>query len=514
MMDGRSEQDIERLRAAYLLTDLHAKKLAKENIELKLQIARLEGRVLNPEDIELPFPEVTNVTIPGTQAGSSDADAEAGSDSSSTTAENDDGKKKRGHGPRSQPKLPIEIVTHPLADDQLCCEICGGSKLKRMEGQAEEYEEVTVIERAYKIVLHQLWKYSCCDCHSNVVTASAPPRLVPGGRYSNEFAVNVAIDKYADNMPLERQADRMAREGLVVTSSTLVDYLHALTDLFEPVKRELFIWAFDNEPVLNVDETGWPFVDRKTGKRRRTAWCVSSPRAVIHHLLASKSTKTAQKLIGGYEGTVVADGYQVYEALARAEGKEGFTLANCWAHVLRKFRDCLENEPQRVPQILDLIGKMYKVERQIEGPFPGSEEATAQRLRLRQTESLPISQEIRSWAFSQGGLKRSDFGKAVTYMLKRWAGLTVFLSNPLVPLDNNHAERSLRKLVTGRKVHYGSRSEDGLRFAEVHYSLIDSCRLNDVNPRAYYLHLLHARLEDPQTIILPHEYAALNQGNS
>jgi hypothetical protein len=96
-------------------------------------------------------------------------------------------------------------------------------------------------------------------------------------------------------------------------------------------------------------------------------------------------------------------------------------------------------------------------------------------------------------------------------MLKRWAGLTVFLSNPRVPLDNNHAERSLRKLVTGRKVHYGSRSEDGLRFAEVHYSLIDSCRLNDINPRAYYLHLLTTRLKDPQAIILPHEYASTQE---
>lgn len=505
MVDGTTERDIERLRAAYLLTDQHAKKLARENIELKLQIARLEGRVLTQDELELPLPETTNVTIGDTETDSSSTDADIGKDSDTRTTPPKD--EKPGHGPHAQPKLPIEIVDHTLANDQCECDICGG-RLEEIEEQTEDSEEITVIERTYKIVVNQRLKYHCCDCHSNVITAPMPPRLVPGGRYSNEFAISIAIDKYADNIPLERQVERMARSGLVVTSSTLVDQLHALTDLFEPVKRELFIWAFDNEPVINVDETGWPFADRKVGKRRRTAWCVSSPRAVIHHLLASKSTKTAQTLIGGYEGVVVADGYQVYVSLARAEGKEGFTLANCWAHVLRKFRDCLDSEPQKADEILNRIGKLYDVEHQVDGPFPGNEEAQAKRLRLRQIHSLPITNEIRQWAFSQGGLRRSDFGKTIAYMLKRWERLTVFLSNPRVPLDNNHAERSLRKLVIGRKVHYGSRSEAGLRFAEVHYSLIDSCLLNDVDPLAYYRFLLNARLNDPQAIILPHEYAS------
>lgn len=93
-------------------------------------------------------------------------------------------------------------------------------------------------------------------------------------------------------------------------------------------------------------------------------------------------------------------------------------------------------------------------------------------------------------------------------MLKRWDELTLFLDDPLIPIDNNHAERSLRKLVTGRKVHFGSRSEPGLKFAEVHYSLIDSCRINDVPPLDYYRHIVRLRLEDPSTIVLPHEFAA------
>jgi len=509
MVDGRTEQDIERLRAAYLLVDRHASILAKENIDLKQRIAELEGRELTQAELELPLPEVIEVTLDSSDGEHTsddekkDSPAGDGADGSSAPEEK---QRRPGHGPRSQPKLPLVFERHELPADERECKVCGGT-LEEMGSQSEDSEEITVVERAYTIVVHQRQKYRC-DCNANVVTASAPERLVPGGRYSNDLIATVAIDKYADNIPLESQVQRMARSGLEVTSSTLVDLLHALTALLEPVWRELYVWMLDNEPVLNVDETGWPFADRKTGRRRRTAWCVSSPRAVIHHLLASKSGEMAERLLGGYEGVVVADGYQVYESLAKAEDEAGFSLANCWAHVLRKFRACLETEPERSREVLHLIGLLYRVEENIPDSFPGDEEAQAQRLDLRRTWSAAVAAKIREWAFSQGGLRRSPFGKAVAYMMNRWDNLTRFLSDPKIPLDNNHAERSLRKLVIGRKIHYGSRSEAGLRIAEVHYSLIDSCRLNDVDPLAYYRHLIATRLVIPETIVLPHEFAA------
>jgi len=502
MIDGRTEQNIDRLRAAYLLVDRHATILATEVTKLKQRIAELEGRELTQAELELPLPEVLEITI-GDQGNGQPGEGE---DGPATNGAGTEAKpRRRGHGPRPQPKLPMVYERHELPEDERECAVCGGT-VEEMGDQTDDSEEITVSERIYKVVVHQRQKYRCA-CNANVVTAPAPARLVPGGRYSNDFIATIAIDKYADNIPLERQVDRMARIGLELNSATLVDQLHVLTELFEPVWRELYVWVHDNEPVINADETGWPFADR-AGRRRRTAWCVSSPRAVIHHLLASKSGKVAQSLLGQYEGIVVADGYQVYETLARAEGKAGFDLANCWAHVLRKMRDCLETEPDRTKEALHLIGQLYKIEAEVEGPFPGDERAQAQRAELRDTRSREVIDQIRDWGFSQGGLTRSDFGKAVTYMLKRWKGLTLFLSDPRIPLDNNHAERSLRKLVTGRKVHYGSRSEAGLRIAEVHYSLIDSCRLNGVDPLAYYRHLIETRLADPQAIVLPHEYAA------
>ncbi len=498
MIDGRTEQNIERLRAALLVTERHAQTLAQENIDLKMKIAHLEGRVLTQDELQLPLPEVEEIVIEKVDVPPDDPELVL----EAIPSPQPDTEQKRGHGPRPQPSLPRreELIVLPEAEE--ICPICEQQRV-RLGDATEDAEEITVIEREYILIVRQRAKYTC-GCENVITTAAAPPRIIPGGRYSNDFAISVAIDKYADNIPLERQVERMARQGLDLTSSVLVDQMHGLTSLLEPVWREMLIYLLDHEPVINVDETGWRLWIGSQ-KRRSVAWVVCSPRAVVHLLMESKGGKVAERILGPYEGVVVADGYQVYKSLAKAQLRSGFMLANCWAHVLRKFRDEVDNDP-RAREALRLIGRLYRIEEQA-WPFPGDVETQQQRAELRALWSRPVAEALRTWALEQGGLRRSGFGKALAYMLKRWDELTLFLDNPLVPIDNNHAERSLRKLVTGRKVHFGSRSEPGLRFAEVHYSLIDSCRVNGVPPLDYYRHLVQLRLEDPSAIVLPHEFA-------
>ena len=160
--------------------------------------------------------------------------------------------------------------------------------------------------------------------------------------------------------------------------------------------------------------------------------------------------------------TVVVDGFAVYEVLGR-DGL-GLVLAPYWAHTKRKYEDSADQWLIACAELRALIGELYAIERLVPGPFPG--DASAQRLRqqLRKERSRPILVRIWQWATVQVGLPRSDFGKAVRYMLKRWAGLTRFVEDPRIPLDNNAAERALRSPVVGRKNHDGSRS---LRGAEV-----------------------------------------------
>ena len=149
--------------------------------------------------------------------------------------------------------------------------------------------------------------------------------------------------------------------------------------------------------------------------------------------------------------------------------------------------------------MLRLIGELYEVERLVPGPFPGDEEAQKLRLRLRKERSRPILSSIREWALTQRGLPRSDFGKAVRYMLERWAKLTLFVENPLVYPDNNAAERALRGPVVGRKNHYGSRSKRGTDVAALFYTLCETAKLRNVEPRAYLIQAAYAAIEHPGT---------------
>jgi transposase len=191
----------------------------------------------------------------------------------------------------------------------------------------------------------------------------------------------------------------------------------------------------------------------------------------------------------------------VYEVLAR-DGP-GFALAHCWAHTKRKYEAIAEHWPTACAEIDQHIRDLYAVERLVPGRFPGDAAAQALRHQLRQERSRPLIAQIKTWALEQVGLPRSEFGKAVRYMLDRWTGLTRFLDDPRIALDNNAAERALRGPVVGRKNHYGSKSLRGTQVAALFYTLCESAKLAGVDPHAYLLQAVNAALRDPGTVTLP-----------
>jgi transposase len=366
-----------------------------------------------------------------------------------------------------------------------------------MVGQVETADRITSVKLTYQIERHARQKYRCA-CNGAVVTAPGPAALIPGGRYAPAFAVGVAVAKYADHLPLERQARMMAREGLVIDSQTLWDQIQALARHLEPTYEALGQRALA-APVINVDETRWP---RLGGAPATGAvWSVHAPTVSFYRILPGKSAEEGRQVLGGYRGTAVVDGYAVYEVLARA-GPD-LQLAHCWAHTKRKFDEVAEHWPTACEAIRAHIGDLYAIERLIPRPFPGDATAQAQRHQLRQTRSRPILEEIQRWSAAQVGLPRSDFGKAVRYMRERWTGLTRFVDDPRIPLDNNAAERALRGPVVGRKNHYGSRSLRGTQVAALFYTLCETARLLDVDAHAYLQHAVDAALAVPGTVTLP-----------
>jgi transposase len=311
----------------------------------------------------------------------------------------------------------------------------------------------------------------------------------------------VAASKYLDHLPLERQSRIMQREGLEVGSQTLWDQLDALAGHVEPTYRELSRRALAS-PLVHVDETHWQLM-AKSERKKYWAWCVTSPDTAYYRIFDNRAKGSAEQLLSGYRGTVMADGYGAYGALARAG--PGFTLAHCWAHARRKFVEIESHYPRQAREILDLIGELYAIERDALAYDDGASQAArlALRAQLRAERSRPLIEKIRIWAESQRVMPRSGLGQAIGYMQELWTGLTRFLDDPLIPLDNNPVERALRGLVVGRKNHYGSRSKRGCEVAALFYSLIETAKLCGAEPKSYLLRVASEALDHPGAVTFP-----------
>jgi transposase len=485
MVELTKEQDLETLRQISLLLDRENQRLITKTLDLTAELARLKG--LNPEQLQLAA--LADLQHRRTRVFDQPA-----------TLTNPAAPKRPpapGHGPRPQPTLPVVEIRHELPPDQRQCPTCGG-ELEEMNGQAETSERITTVKLTYQVERHVRLKYRC-GCNAAVVTAPGPAQVQPGSRYAPEFGVGVAVAKYADHLPLERQVKMMAREGLTIDSQTLWDQLNVIARHLEPSYDALGRQVLD-APVINVDETRWPLIG-STAPAKGTVWGIRSPTIAFYRILPGKSADEGRQVLAGYRGTVVADGFAVYEVLAR-DGPT-FTLAHCWAHSKRKYDEIAEHWPVACAEIGPLIGELYAVERLVPGPFPGDADTQALRRQLRQERSRPVLDRIWQWATVQVGLPRSDFGKAVRYMLERWEGLTRFVDDPRVPLDNNAIERSLRGPVVGRKNHYGSHSWRGTQVAALFYTLCETTKLTGVDPQAYLLRALYRALAQPGCVTIP-----------
>jgi transposase len=491
MVELNKEHDLETLRQISLLLDRENQRLITKTLELTAEVARLRG-VPDPEQLQL-------AVLKELEQQRRQVFCRATKRASSATATTPTRPPQPGHGPRPQPTLPVVEIRHDLAPQDRQCPACGG-ELMEMTSQVETSERITTVKLTYQVEHHVRQKYRCC-CNGAVVTAPGPTQILPGSRYAPEFGIGVAVAKYADHLPLERQVRMMAREGLTIDSQTLWDQINAIARHLEPTYEALGQRALE-APVINVDETRWPVMKALT-PAKGTVWTVRSPTVSFYRILPGKSAEEGRQVLNGYRGTVVADGFAVYDVLAR-DGP-AFTLAHCWSHAKRHYDEIAQHWPAACAEIGALIGELYAVERLVPGPFPGDAAAQTLRQQLRHDRSRPVLDRIWQWATVQVGLPRSDFGKAVRYMLERWAGLTRFVEDPGVPLDNNAAERALRGPVVGRKNHYGSRSLRGTQVAALFYTLCETAKLTGIDPHAYLLRALYAAITRPGTITYPED---------
>jgi transposase len=385
--------------------------------------------------------------------------------------------------------LPREEVVLDVADKSCAC--CGGLKVCIGEDTSQRLD---VVPAQLKVIVTRRPKYACRACQGEVVQAPAPERLIENGLPTEALVAQVITAKYADHLPLYRQAQIYARQGIELDRSTLADWVGRAAFELAPVHARL-LEQLRASTKLFADETVVPVLDpgrgrTKTGQlwtyaRDDRPWAGSDPPAVAYVYAPDRKHVRPGQHLAGFTGILQVDGYGAYKELASAGA---VALAFCWAHVRRKFYELQAGDTPApiASEALARIAGLYAIEAEIRG---GTAE---QRRRLRQRRSKPILEALEPWLERQLTLVsgKSKIAEAIRYALSRWQGLGRFLDDGRVELDSNVVERAIRPITLGRKNHLFAGSDGGGQHWAVLASLIATCKINDVDPNAYLADVL------------------------
>ncbi len=387
--------------------------------------------------------------------------------------------------------LPREEVVHMPACQ---CEACG-AELKRIGEDVAEMLEY--IPASFKVIRHIRPKFSCVSCQT-IVQSPAPSRPIARGLAGPGLLAQVAVSKFADHQPLYRQSQIYARQGVELERSTLADWLGQSAALLEPLQRAIGDYVMAAQKV-HADDTPVPVLQpgRKTTKLARLWGYVRDDRpagskdapAVWFAYSPDRKGKWPQEHLKSFTGQLQADGYAGYNPLY--ETGKVYEVA-CWAHVRRKFVDIAEKDKLPVAlEAIERIAALYGVEKLVRGQPPD------QRKAIRQARAGPLLDELKRWFNSEltKTLKKSALANAIRYALTRWTALTRYVDDGRLEIDNNPVEREIRPIALGRKNWLFAGSDLGGERAAAFYSLLNTAKLNGIDPYRYLSHVM-ARIAD------------------
>jgi transposase len=431
--------DLGTLKAMLLAERARAERL--EQIIKELQRHRFGRRAETlPEDqLLLGLEEVEQGAASGEAEGEDAAPAER-------TARAAKRRMNRGSLPGHLPR--IEIVVD--IEDRNCP--CCRNALHRIGEDTSE--RLDIVPAQLRVLVVRRPKYACRACEEVVVQAPAPARLIEGGLPTEATVAQVLVSKYADHLPLYRQAQIYARQGITLDRSTLADWVGRAAWLLRPVHERLLA-KLKTSTKLFADETTAPVLDpgrgrTKTGQlwayaRDDRPWGGSDPPGVAYVYAPDRKAERPITHLAGFKGILQVDGYGGYRVLAE---RGDVTLAFCWAHVRRRFYDLAAAGPAPIAsEALERIAELYAVEADIRG------RSADERHALRQEKSRPILDELEPWLRTKLGLisQKTKLAEAIRYALSRWDGLTCFLDDGRIEIDSNVVERSIRPIALNRK---------------------------------------------------------------
>ena len=484
LMEADLPEDIEALRA--LALD-QSRKLADVTVakgEADAEIERLQSIIdafmrhrfgrkseqLDPDQLQLGLEDIE------TALGAARAAREAG-----TAQPKGDRPRKTNRG-----SLPahLERIEQIVDIDDKACPCCGGGLHQIGEDVAERLD---VVPTTFRVMVTRRPRYGCRSCESAVVQAPAPARIVEGGIPTEALIAQVLVAKYADHLPLYRQAQIYARQGIQLDRSTLADWVGRSAWYLRPL-RDHILERLRRSERLFADETTAPVLDpgrgrTKTGQlwayaRDDRPWGGIDPPMMAYVYAADRKSERAEAHLGDFAGILQVDGYGGYTALAKRQ--QQITLAFCWSHVRRKFFDLADKSPVAT-EVLQRIAGLYAVESEVRGTDADHRRA------VRNEHARVIVDDLRYYleARLRQVSTKSKLAEAIRYALSRWDGLTVFLDDGRVELDTNTVERSIRPLALNRKNALFAGSDEGGDNWAVIATLIENCKIAGINPHTW-----------------------------
>jgi transposase len=394
-------------------------------------------------------------------------------------------RRNRGALPAHLPRMETIIDV----DDPACP--CCRNLLHRIGEDVSE--RLDIVPAQLRVLVVRRPKYACRHCEDGVVQAPAPARVIEGGLPTDALVAQVLVSKYADHLPLYRQAQIYARQGISLDRSTLADWVGRAAWHLRPMHERLLA-QLKASPRLFADETTAPVLDpgrgqTKTGQlfayaRDDRPWGGTDPPGVAYVYAPDRKAARPIEHLSGFAGVLQVDGYSGYRALA---GHNQVTLAFCWAHVRRRFYELAAAGAALIAsEALARIAELYRIENEIRGM------SAANRCRIRQQKSRPTLEALEPWLRTKLGLisQKSKLAEAIRYALSRWDGLTQFVEDGRIEIDSNVVERAIRPLALTRKNALFAGSDRGGEHWAIIASLVETCKLCGVDPQAYLADVL------------------------
>lgn len=401
-----------------------------------------------------------------------------------------DTKKAKPRGKRAP--LPAELprldIVHELPPAERLC-ACGTPMIEIGE---EVSEQLDIVPMKIQVLRHIRKRYACPERDQPPVTAPMPAQPIPKSNASADLIAMLLAVKFIDGLPLARFEKVLARHGVSMSRQTLARWVIAAARLLQPVHNLLRDQLFDGR-ILHMDETTVQVLKEsgRAAKSKSYMWVQTGGPpdrpVVIYDYNRSRSGEVPMNLLAGFQGFLMTDGYEGYNALARTEGVEHQV---CWAHCRRGFIEAQRVQPKgktgRADEAIRQIRNLYRIERELQ------EVSVSERFMGRRRRSVPILKEMRLWLDKAlpAVTPKSALGKALAYMDRYWPKLIRYVEWGDTPIDNNRAENAIRPFVVGRRAWLFSDTPAGADSSALIYSLVETAKANRLEPSAWLAYLL------------------------